>query len=161
MRITLKPADEADRPALENMMQLYIHDFSEFAKQTIDEDGRYSYPYLSHYWQEPYRFPFLIHAEGKLAGFALLRHETDPENDLSNMDMSEFFILRSLRRTGIGSQAAMKIWDQYPERWHVKVLNKNKPAYPFWKGLISAYTENKFGEIVGENEVLFTFGDQI
>ena len=157
MKITLKAAAEVDRPALENLMQLYIHDFSEFTGEEIDSDGRYSYPYLKHYWQEPDRYPFLVYADEKLAGFVLVRSETDPENNQSNMDMSEFFVLRSFRRTGVGSEAARKTWDLFPGKWHLKVLKANKAAYPFWKGLISTHTGNKYDEIAGTNEFLFIF----
>ena len=157
MKITLKAAGEVDRPALENLMQLYIHDFSEFTREEIDSDGRYSYPYLKHYWREPDRYPFLIYADEKLAGFALVRSETDPENNQSNMDMSEFFILRSFRRTGVGSEAASKTWDLFPGRWHLKVLKENKAAYPFWNRLISIRTENRFEEVDGASEYLFIF----
>ena len=157
MKITLKPATEIDRPTLESLMQLYIHDFSEFTGEEIDQNGKYSYPYLTHYWQDSDRFPFLIMADGKLAGFALVRREADPENNELNMDMSEFFVLRAFRRTGIGSQAALQIWNQFPERWHLKVLKTNKAAYPFWKKLITSHTSNKFHEIVGTSEFLFIF----
>jgi len=158
--ITLKPAGESDRSTLDNLMQLYIHDFSEFTQEDIDDDGRYSYPYLSYYWQDPDRFPFLICANGKLAGFVLARRETDPETNLPNMDMSEFFVLRAFRRVGVGSEAAAKVWDQFPESWHLKVLKQNLPAVQFWKRLISDYTCNNFVEFSGANEILFTFDSQ-
>jgi predicted acetyltransferase len=157
MTVTLKAAGEDDRPILENLMQLYIHDFSEFTQEEIDSTGRYDYPYLTHYWKDSHRYPHLIYADDKLAGFALVRCETDPENNQSNMDMSEFFVIRSFRRTGVGSEAATKIWDTYPGRWHLKVLRSNKPAYPFWKGLIASRTENKFEELNGTSEFLFVF----
>ncbi len=76
--VTVVAASAAERPVLERLLQLYLHDFSEYAALDspfgeVDEDGLFAYPPgLSGYWQEPDRLPLLIRADGRIAGFVLL-----------------------------------------------------------------------------------------
>src|SRR5208337_5516277 len=57
MNVTLTPALRAQEPTIQNMVQLYTHDFSEFwsgtARGDLGSDGRFdSYP-LDDYWSRP------------------------------------------------------------------------------------------------------------
>ena len=131
---------------MENLLELYLHDFSEFSDVEIGEDGRFGYPFLNQYWDDPDRFPFLILADEQLAGFALVQQETDPRNGVKTTDLAEFFVLRQFRRQQVGSQAAIIIWDLFPGLWQVRVLLGNRSAYFFWKELIATYSANQFEE---------------
>ena len=71
-------ATPEQEPILANLLELYVHDFSEFLDLDIGEDGRFGYPSLSLYWSEPGRHPFLIRADGKLAGLALVKRGPRP-----------------------------------------------------------------------------------
>ena len=62
-----------ERPILENLLELYIPDFSQFHSVDVGPDGKFGYPDLPLYWLEPERHPFLARMNGKLAGFALVR----------------------------------------------------------------------------------------
>lgn len=161
MEVTARPAEKNEQPILENLMELYLHDFSEFIDIDVSDEGRYGYQYLQLYWEDPDRHPFLIRVDEKLAGFALLRLEKDPANGLPQMDMTEFFILRRHRRLKIGSAAAVILWDLFPGHWQVRVMKSNKNAYPFWKQNIASYTDNHFDEADGEgpmaNATVFRF----
>lgn len=150
MEVEVRSAKQRESPILESLLQLYLHDFSEFEDIEIGTDGRYRYPYLAHYWEDPTRYPFLIRVEGHLAGFALLRLESDPMTGQQAMDVAEFFILRPYRRRGVGAQVAQRLWDLFPGQWHIRVLNSNKPGYAFWKETIGTYTNNRFSEAQGE-----------
>jgi len=146
MEVTVRSAKKSQAAVLDNLMQLYLHDFSEFSGEVINESGRYEYPYLDHYWEDPDRYPFLIYADKDIAGFALTRFEVDPLNGQGRMDMTEFFVLRPYRRQQIGTLAAERLWNLFPGQWQVMVWKANKPAYAFWKPLIEKYTEKKFDE---------------
>ncbi len=74
--IEIHPATPEQEPILGNLLELYIHDFSEFAFLELGADGRFGYPGLPLYWCDPSRFPFLIYADGKLAGLALVKKES-------------------------------------------------------------------------------------
>ncbi len=144
MKIRVDPASKQDRDVIWNLLQYYLHDFSEFDGTETDENGLYDYRYLDFYWHDPDRFPFLIRAEKSIAGFALVRGENDPDTDTMVMEIAEFFVLRVFRQQGIGNKAAVQLWDMFPGEWRVRVLVENKPAYPFWQNAISDYTEGSF-----------------
>lgn len=146
MDVDVRSAKKREKEIVGNLMQYYLHDFSEFEEQPIRDDGRFEYQYLDHYWQDPNRYPFLIRLDGKLSGFALLRFSMATMATTGQMDLVEFFIIRSNRRKGVATEAAKKLWDLFPGHWLVRVLQSNKPAYPFWKKAISVYTDGKFDE---------------
>ena len=72
-RVEVVAATPEQEPILANLLELYVHDFSEFLDLDIGEDGRFGYPSLPLYWSEPGRHPFLIRMDGKLAGLALVK----------------------------------------------------------------------------------------
>ncbi|MGA8668454.1 MAG: GNAT family N-acetyltransferase [Terracidiphilus sp.] len=103
-------ATEEERPILENLLELYIHDFSEFHAVDIQPDGRFGYPDLPLYWLEPGRHPFLARIDGDLVGFALVRKVASIRHYEAIWDMAEFFVLRGMRRHGIGTELAGAVW---------------------------------------------------
>ena len=107
---TVSRATEAEFPLLEQLLQLYLHDFSEHADYDVDERGRFSYAWLDAYREEPERHAYVIRVDAHPAGFALVRAE-DP------VQMAEFFVLRKYRRTGVGARAAREIIARRPGRW--------------------------------------------
>jgi predicted acetyltransferase len=119
-------------PILANLLELYAHDFSEFMDITLGADGRFGYKHLPLYWQESNRYPFLIRADGHLAGFAFVRKGSEISNDADVWDMAEFFIVRGFRRLGLGMKAAQAIWEKFPRKWEVRVIDRNHKAMEFW-----------------------------
>ena len=81
-----------------------------------------------------------------IAGFALLRSDFDPLTGIPGMVVSEFFVLPAYRNQGIGNAAAVKLWDQFPGQWTVRVMNANKAALPFWQHAIQRYTGGNYQE---------------
>jgi predicted acetyltransferase len=136
MNVDLVIADAADRPKLENMMQLYVHDFSEHwsgrSEGELDDTGRFpDYP-LDAYWRDPAHMAFLIRTEGKLAGFALI-NDVSHAGRLVDRNMAEFFVARKYRRAGVGTLAAHQIFSRYPGHWETAVARRNAAALAFWR----------------------------
>jgi|TARA_Y100000310_G_C20688037_1_gene820355 predicted acetyltransferase len=154
MGVNVHAAAKEEKGIVENLMQCYLHDFSEFEDLPIRDDGTFEYEYLNHYWQDPNRYPFLIRLDERLSGFALLRFDVAMPVKTGQMDLAEFFIVRSYRRRGVGTEAARQLWDLFPGHWSVRVLQSNKPAYPFWKQAIGAYTGGNFDERREEQMVI-------
>jgi predicted acetyltransferase len=102
--VTLDPAASRDVTLLENLLELYLHDLSEaFPAIEIDANGRVGYDKLALYWSEPERrFPFLIRADGRVAGFVLVTRGSPASDDPDVLDVAEFFVLRRYRRSGVG-----------------------------------------------------------
>ena len=132
-----------DRDALANMMQLYVHDFSEqwagTSRGDLQDDGRFpAYPHWDAYWREADRVPLLLRLDGPLIGFALLNgvaHSGLPVD----RNMAEFFIARKYRRSGVGTAAAQKIFSRYPGLWEAAVARRNTGALAFWRNAIGRH----------------------
>jgi predicted acetyltransferase len=140
-RVELIKAGPEHQRSLENLLELYIHDFSEFVPLDVSEDGRFGYPDLSLYWSEPSRMAFLARIEGKLAGFALITRGPGLRRNCEVWDMVEFFVMRRYRYRGIGVDLAGKIWRLCPGAWQIRVRSNNLPAQRFWNSAISAFTK--------------------
>jgi predicted acetyltransferase len=139
-QVELIPAGREDELVLANLLELYIHDFSEFYDGEIGANGRFGYGSLPLYWSEPDRHPFLMRTNGKLAGLVFVMKEPSISGDGQPVwDMAEFFILRRYRRRRIGTAVAHEVWKNLPGRWEVRVMESNAPAQYFWSHAISTF----------------------
>ena len=137
--VEVVPATPADRPALGNMMQLYIHDFSAFwndrSEGELGEDGRFDdYP-LDAYWQDADHIPLLLRQGGHPVGFALIDAHSHTGRPLDR-NVAEFFVTRKHRRNRVGTVAARAIFTLYPGIWETAVARRNTDAFAFWRELI-------------------------
>jgi len=138
--IAVIPAGPEQEPVLANLLELYAHDFSEFHGIEIGSDGRFGYNHLPLYWSEADRHPFLVMIDGRLAGLVLVKRGSEVSGDATAWDMAEFFVLRGHRRRGIGTQVAHQVWEQFPGRWEVRVMESNLSAFHFWVNAILGFT---------------------
>ena len=133
---------DTQRHVIANLLQLYLHDFSEYAGADtpyaqLEETGIFSYPHFENYWADPTRVPLLIRANSHIAGFALIHAVSALDRPVDHC-VGEFFIVRKFRRTGVGAAAAKMIFALYPGRWEVPVRSYNGPALAFWPIAIAA-----------------------
>jgi predicted acetyltransferase len=155
MEIGLERAGPERRETLENLFQLYVHDFSEqWAVQgrgALGEDGRFeAYPHLDSYWTEPGRDAWLIRANGELAGFALVNgiaHSGLPVD----FSVAEFFVARKHRRAGVGFAAATQLIGARPGQWEAAVARANVGALPFWRRVAEAIAPGRV-EVVARDD---------
>jgi predicted acetyltransferase len=141
--VEIVPARADQRPALEAMFQLYVHDFSAFwagrPDGELEEDGRFGpYEHLGSYWREPDRRPLLIRAEGRLAGFALINAHSHMRR-LVDHAVAEFFVVRKHRRAGVGAAAARAIFSAQSGTWEAAVARANTGALAFWREAIGGH----------------------
>ena len=134
--VAITVAGPKRRVAIDAMMQLYIHDFSEHWAGTdrgeLGADGRFGdYP-LEPYWLESDHIPLLLSTGGALVGFALLNTEAHSRLPVDH-NMAEFFIVRKHRRGGLGLAAARAIFELYPGQWEAAVARRNLAALAFWR----------------------------
>jgi predicted acetyltransferase len=154
MDIELVPATVAESPALARLFQFHVYDFSEILDLEIRDDGVFEFGKSDGYWNESRYAPFLIRAGGHLAGFAII----DSQSRLSGerlWDVNQFFVLRRYRRSGVGSRAAVRLFDAFRGRWEVREAAANKAAQSFWRKVIAHYaqeTGRRFEEIVWNDE---------
>jgi predicted acetyltransferase len=139
-QVELIPATEEQEPILANLLELYIHDFSEFLDMELGADGRFGYRDLGVYWREPDRHPFLVKVDGKLAGLVLVKRGSLISGEERVWDMAEFFVVRGYRRRGTGTEMAHAVWRRFPGRWEVRVMESNETGRRFWERAIRAFT---------------------
>ncbi|MHA6266227.1 GNAT family N-acetyltransferase [Aliiroseovarius sp. CAU 1755] len=131
MTISLRPIEQAQRPAFERLFQLYLHDMSQFMRWPVGADGMFAYPQdlLTPYWARDDHWPYFIYADDQIAGFSLARVATD---DDAIFDMGQFFTLRAFRGKAVGIEAFHQTVRCHPGQWQVRVLVENTPALGFW-----------------------------
>jgi len=161
VNIEVLPATQRDAVVLANLFELYAYDFSEMLPLKLGPDGRFGYEPLPLYWQEAHRFPFLVRANGELAGFALVQRGSQVSAATDVWDLAEFFVLRSYRRRSVGLRAAQAVWKMFPGPWEVRVLANNTPALEFWRHAVSDFVGRPsvptFVEANGETWHVFAF----
>jgi|TARA_B100000519_G_C14242498_1_gene438041 predicted acetyltransferase len=130
----------ADGPVLQALLELYLHDMSEWFQFEINDDGTYGYD-MSEYWadDEPV---YLAEVEGMPAGFALIcTNPAVPERPAGTLEVEEYFVSRQHRHSGLSGEFACGVFDTWPGNWLVRVFNRNAPAMPFWRRTVERYTE--------------------
>jgi predicted acetyltransferase len=135
-QLQLIQAGPEHQPVLANLLELYIHDFSEIVPNDVGDDGRFGYGNLSLYMSDPQRLAFLAQVDGKWAGFALVQRGSVNQP----CDMTEFFVLRRYRRQGVGIELAASIWRRHPGPWQIRVRANNTAARAFWATGIEKFT---------------------
>lgn len=136
--LTIESASEAEKPVVARLLQLYLHDLSEFDGSEPGDDGAFRDPYLEHYWDPALspgeqRWPFLIRKDGKLAGFAFIRLMAN-----GRYQMAEFGVLRKHRGTGLALAAATELFRRFAGAWDLTIHPKNAPGQVFWPRAIEA-----------------------
>ena len=161
MQIKLVKASIKQKPILANLLELYAYDFTEFCDFDIDNDGFYGYPYLPLYWTEETRFPYLIYVNKKIAGFVLVQKGSPISDNTTVWDISEFFVMKKYKQLGVGTAAALKIWEEFKGPWQVRVLAGNQNACSFWPHAIKKFTSKiptkTKTKIKREDWIIYTF----
>ena len=150
MNVELRKASFEERSIVQKMMELYLHDFSEFDGCDLDQYGLYSYYDLDYYFIEETHACYVVQVEGKWAGLALIANYGHFEGNQRSME--EFFILRKYRKQGLGEKIASDIFRLHPARWEVEVQACNPLAQQFWRKTIGNFTGGAMREVMLNNE---------
>jgi len=143
--LAIEPALPSDRLLLENLTQLYLHDFSAFHADTavldLGDDGRFDPdPPLDRWWQAHDHVPLLLRWHGRLAGFALINADSQMDAPVDHA-IAEFFIVRKYRRSGLGLATAHAIFNRWPGAWEAAVMRANIGARLFWDRAVRSHGE--------------------
>jgi predicted acetyltransferase len=144
---TITSARPDQKPLIANLIQLYLYDMTESMPFPVGPDGRFEYDFLDRFW----RFPYLIQADGEIAGFALVIDECPLTGRKPCFFMAEFFVLKAYRRRGMGKAALAAILRCHPGDWHVGVPLANGPAQKFWSRALSP-CEPTIGDITFDGD---------
>ncbi len=134
--VTATEVPAAERPAPAHPLQLYLHDFSEYAPLEspygeVGEEGLFPYAWLESYWQEAGRVALLIRADGRIAGFVLLNRWSALDRPLDRAVAEYNRPALAFWRSAVGSLGVGRIEEQpgNGQRWSGTVLSfDNRPA---------------------------------
>lgn len=132
-------AVESDWPAIERLGQLYLHDLSPARGHLPDKNGVYPFPTLSLFRTDPDRQAWTIRYAERLAGFALTRSW-----ERGGTSMYAFFVVRALRRQGVGRLAALDLLHRVPGRWGIAFQDNNTGARAFWEQIAGDAVEDRW-----------------
>ncbi|MFE7117716.1 GNAT family N-acetyltransferase [Streptomyces sp. NPDC057654] len=131
--ITLQPASAELRPVIEQLAELYRHDMSEFFGYLPDAEGRFGFTPLPLFFDEPEREALVIRCDTAPVGFVLTRPMAEGPTSISG-----FFVVRALRRRGVGRQVALQLLRSRPGAWGIAFQEANAGAARFWRGVAAA-----------------------
>lgn len=161
MEIELVLANNESGNIIKNLYPLYLYDLSEIYGNIPNEYGIYEdepiktleeqYHLQDIWFQKPeLLFPFIIFADKKPAGFALVSTGEYSPKDIDYY-LYEFFLLRPYRRKDIGEISAKQVFDKFQGKWqlHTNPTSSNKKAQSFWNKTINNYTSGNFESVCG------------
>lgn len=128
--VTLRAADRAQWPVVENLLQFYHHDLSRWYPIPFGADGRFAIPSKAPYLGHPGTHPWLLLADGELAGFAVV--DDDLVDAGRDVNLGYFFVSPRFRGRGVGSAAFGGLLARYPGEWELYYLARNAAAAAFW-----------------------------
>ena len=142
--LVVSRAAPEEAPIVANLMQFYIHDFSELwfdrdVEGELEPDGRFSdYPGFGAYWSDPMREAWLFRIKGRPVGFALVNDVAHSRTPVDRA-VAEFFIVRKHRRRGVGLAAAHALFGTAWGVWEAAVVRRNVGALAFWRQAAASY----------------------
>lgn len=139
--VALEPITEQRLPTLDNLFELYTYDFSEFVPLELGRSGRFGISPGDAWCTRDDHSGYLIHCGTSLVGFALVRAGSRVTGAPDVMDVAEFFILRGVRRRGIGMRAAHALFGRFDRAWEVRVRQANVAALGFWCRAAEAWSQ--------------------
>lgn len=152
MQTKLIPAASSDRTRLENLLEKYNYEFSQYDKTRFDADGLFGYEWLPTYFEgNDDRAAYLIYADENLAGFALINRIAECGRPL-DWAIAEFFVAYPFRRSGVGSAAMEQIFARHSGRWQIKYHSKNLPSVAFWNGIARRYADGPVETLRGTED---------
>jgi predicted acetyltransferase len=109
--------------------------------------------FLTGWFSDHASHPFVILDSGVRVGFALV---TRPPGGARHR-LSEFFIVASARRRGLGRAAAQLLFSRFGGEWEIVEDEQNRAALAFWRSVIGALTQGRFRESRSGGEVRHLF----
>lgn len=151
MNIELRPVPFSEKDTLNNLLEKYNYEFSQYDKIPFGADGLYHYWPLEAYWTEEKRAAYFVMAEGVLAGFALINAHPECERPL-DWAVAEFFVAYPYRRSGVGSEVMRQIFRRHSGVWHIKYHPANTASVAFWNGIARQHAAGAVEKLRGTED---------
>jgi predicted acetyltransferase len=127
--VVLTQVDRSHRAVLTNLGQLCRHDLSEAYGLMPNADGTFNDRQTDRFLaaDDPEHRAWLITAAGRTGGFV-----TTVRTDEGATSIASFFVVRALRRTGVGREAAVLTIAKFPGPWMIGFQRYNPGVEEFW-----------------------------
>jgi predicted acetyltransferase len=137
-RVVLEPIAREQAAVLQNLFELYAHDFSEHVPLDLKATGRFDVSVGERWWTDGH-YPFFIRCDEKLCGFALVRRGSKFTGEMGVMDVAEFFVVRGARGRKVGATVAHALFTAFPGGWEIRVRQSNAAALRFWSRAVEKW----------------------
>jgi len=112
------------------MFHLYVAEMMQYVNSTKLADKAVDpLDVLDRYWEQRPKWPYLIVADGVVAGFCLLRHYPGEDDTI---DIDQYYVAEQFRRNGVGLCSLVEAVNMHPGNWLIRVLKTNTKAFRFW-----------------------------
>ncbi len=146
MQPTVTPAPAQAQPLIERLYELYLRDVTA-SNEATDAPAGYAAPYLARYWHDPACVPFLLSCETQIVGFALVGTNSRLHTTYDGHTCNALFVLRHVRRQGIGAAAAHTLFESFPGAWEISSHAANTPGCTFWRATVDRFTHGRYNEV--------------
>jgi predicted acetyltransferase len=153
--VQLRPVPFGDKAALWTMLTDYLVEHTARVEPGRDYDPS-GYPYFDDYWTNPARHPYWIEVNGERAGFVLVSPYSPSELGTDH-SISEFCVLPTARRGGVGLAAARAAFLAHPGQWELQVYRANPDGMPFWPKAIAAAAAHDLQQIERDDRLIYRF----
>jgi predicted acetyltransferase len=137
-RVVLEPITKEQAGVLQNLAELYAHDFSEHVPLDLKPTGRFEVNLGERWWSDGHH-AFFIRCDEKLCGFVLVQRGSKFTGAPDVMDVAEFFVIRGARRRKIGVTVAHHLFTAFPGAWEIRVRRSNAAALEFWSRAVQEW----------------------
>ena len=154
--IKLRIAKKEERHLIENLLQMYLHNISEYFP--IDFNSKtctYEYDDIGKYFDESVNYAIIFMNDEDVIGFSLVDFIDN------TYVVQEMFILNNYKNKGFGEGCITKVFDDFNGDWIIKSLPLSPKSENFWNKTINKYTDGKFElEYIGKyNRAVFKFNN--
>ena len=143
-------ADPSRDATLRYLLEFYFHDLAEWFQFDQQLEGNYA-DNTEEYWTGDTDV-YLLYIKGIPVGFSIVGVAEKWLPGAGARDMTEFFVVRRHRNSGIGRKFAAHVWSRYPGPWLVRVFRANEPALPFWRKVIAEYAAGRQEEKAAQTD---------
>ena len=140
--LVVRRFDSGDRVVMERLYLMFRHDLSEFQGQLPAADGSYRSDRLeSALTGDPEWAGYIFHSGEHPIGYCLMRALQQPVRVLNS-----FFIVRPVRRGGVGMRAVREVLSNHPGPCQVAFQDNNLTAVRFWRRVAEAMSGDAWTE---------------
>lgn len=153
MKTEICPARAEERELLNNLLEKYNYEFSQYDMAAFDDNGMFGYTWLGCYFDgTPRRYAYIVRCDGRVAGFALINDHPERKDMPCDFAVAEFFIAYPYRRRGAGTEVMHRIFESHRGSWQIKYHPKNKASVCFWDGIAGANAAGGFVKLRGDED---------